>query len=193
MGDDSFWGVFQDQGSFPLSHPFGYSYFSSASISLKCLSVMDGCGIFKLESMYAIMAWHFPIFWMSLSDSRHMSVSCLSLNPCNSFSMLFIYPFSFSVMFFLFPYSTPKLFGFLCIHLLVCPCAFPNYLLVEFSFVILKCHVLFCFVLFLLYCLTLSLYLLSLLSFTKIFWFISSSCQICLLFYFGFFISTFLL
>ena len=43
---------------------------------------------------------------------------------------------------FLFPYLTPKLFCFHCIQLLVCPRAVSTYLLVEFSFFILKCLVL---------------------------------------------------
>ena len=51
-----------------------------------------------------------------------------------------IYPFSLSVIFFLFPYFIPKLF---CFKLLVGPYTFSTYLLVEFSFVILECPVLF--------------------------------------------------
>ena len=70
-------------------------------------------------------------------------------------------------MFFLFPYFTPKLLCFLCIRFFVCPRAYSTYLWVEFSFVILECPV--C-----LYCLTLSRYTLSILSFANIFWFISS-------------------
>ena len=45
-------------------------------------------------------------------------------------------------MFFLFPYFTPKLVCFLFISLLVCPCAFFTYFLVEYSFFILECQVL---------------------------------------------------
>ena len=43
-----------------------------------------------------------------------------------------IYPFSLFVIFFLFPYHISKLFCFLCIRLLISPCAFPTDLLVEF-------------------------------------------------------------
>ena len=45
----------------------------------------------------------------------------------------------------LFPYFTLKLFRFFCFRLLVYPCAFSTYLLVGFSFVILKYPVLFAF------------------------------------------------
>ena len=54
--------------------------------------------------------------------------------------------FSISIMFFLFPYFTPKLFCFLCIPLVVCPCRYFTNFLVEFSFIILECSVLFIFI-----------------------------------------------
>ena len=72
-------------------------------------------------------------------------------------------------MFFRFSYFTPKLDCFLCIWLLVCPCAFSTNLLVEFAFIFFNIPI--C-----LYCWILSQYLLNFLSFTKIFCFISSSC-----------------
>ena len=73
-------------------------------------------------------------------------------------------------MSFMFPYLTPKSFPFLCTHLLVCPSAFSLRLFEEFTFVILE-------VLFCLPCLNLSWCHLNLLSFAKIFLFISSSCN----------------
>ena len=53
------------------------------------------------------------------------------------------YTFGLFVMFVLFPYFTPKLFCFLCIYLLFFLCAFSVKSLVEFSFIILECSVLF--------------------------------------------------
>ena len=51
--------------------------------------------------------------------------------------MLFIHSGFLLCFFFLFRYLTPKMFCFLCIRLLICPCAFSIDLLVEFSFLIL--------------------------------------------------------
>ena len=51
--------IFQDQMSFPLCHSFRYIF--KASTLFKSQSVTDGCEFFKPESIYTIMAWHFPI------------------------------------------------------------------------------------------------------------------------------------
>ena len=93
-----------------------------------------------------------------------------------------IYRIGLSVMFFLFPCFTPTLFCFLCTQSLFCPNVFSIYFLVEFS---LFLEVLFC-----LYYLTLSWYLLSL-SFTDMFYFFKLHCQTCRLFCFGLFIPIF--
>ena len=129
---------------------------------------MDERESFKLESLYGIMTWHFPIrFFLSvaLSISKCMSALGPSLSLCKSVFYL-IYPFGFFITFFLFPYFALKFFWFFCIQWLVYPRAFYPYLLVEFSFVIWECNVLFfiawpCLVIFK-----------NLLSFTNFFWFI---------------------
>ena len=90
----------------------------------------------------------------------------LSSNPCNSFLMLLIQSV-FLLCFFCSYILLRKLFCFFWIQLVIYPCAFSTDLLVEFSFVILGGLIL--------YCLILS-YLLTLSSFTNIFWLISSSC-----------------
>ena len=88
----------------------------------------------KSESMHAIMAEHFPIWYflyVALSDSTSRPSLCL----CSFFFLLFIH---LAFLFFLFPYFTAKLFCFFCSQLLVYPCVFSTDLLVEFSFIILE-------------------------------------------------------
>ena len=86
--------------------------------------------------------------------------------------LLFIYPIDFTVMFFLFPYFTPKLFAsfasscwFILVH--SPPICWSHFILLFWN------------VLFWLYCLSLSLYFLSLSSFIYIFWFIFSILVCC--------------
>ena len=55
------------------------------------------------------------------------------LSPKFSFLPSVIYPFCLSVMFFLFPYLVPKLFCYLCIRFLICPC-FQDRLVSTISF-----------------------------------------------------------
>ena len=95
---------------------------------------------------------------------------------CSDFFFHVFYPFSISVMFFPFPYFTPFFFCFSCIRFLICPDTFFTILFVEFLLLFWKAPL--C-----LYCMTLSQYLLSLLSFANIFWFISSNCVIRLVCY----------
>ena len=105
---------------------------------------------------------------VALTVFRCMSASWPSSSPFNSFSCYL------SNQRFCYVLSVPtKLFYFLCIWLLVCHRTFYTNLWVEFSFVIW--NILFC-----LYCLTLSRYLLSLPSFANIFWYFSFKlhCQI---------------
>ena len=125
------------------SHPFEYTNFFLVSRNQFSWRAMDGCEFAKPEFMYAIIVRRFPFQYflnVALSDSRNISTSCPS-SLCKSFKVIHL--LSLSVEFFLFPYFTPKLFCFLCFWLLVYPRAFSTYLLVEFSFVILKCPVLF--------------------------------------------------
>ena len=80
------------------------------------------------------------LFSVALSDSRCTSASKPSSSTCNYFSMLCI-DLAFRV--FLFRYFTPKPTCFLCIRSLDCPTAFSTTLLIEFSFAILECFILF--------------------------------------------------
>ena len=94
----SYWGwfllgVFLNQGSFPLGHPFGYSCFLSPFKQLSSQSVMNGHEFLKLECIYAIMAGRFPIRYflcVVLSDCRGIFASGPSSIPWNSFFVLFV-------------------------------------------------------------------------------------------------------
>ena len=84
--------------------------------------------------------FHFGAFLsVALSDSRYMCTTWPSSSRCISFFMLIVH----AIMFFLFPYLTLELFYSLCIQLLVWLSALSINLLVEFSFIILECSVLF--------------------------------------------------
>ena len=61
---------------------------------------------------------------------------------CNSFFMPFNHS-AFIVLFFLLPLFTPEIFSFVCIRFLVFLYTFFTDFLIEFSFVILECLVLF--------------------------------------------------
>ena len=91
-----------------------------------------------------------------------------SLSPLWSKALCKVFSFlDLCIMPFQLPYFRPKLFGFFGIWLLICFCIMPSHLLIEFSFVVLKCPALYCF--------TLCRYLFNLPSFARTFWFISSS------------------
>ena len=99
----------------------------------------------KPESMYAIIAWRFPIRYILEGNSKQVQVYFHLRASFDSLQFFFhvIHLFGLSVMFFLFPNFTPELFCFLWIWFLVCPLAFFTYLLIEFSFVIFEGPVLF--------------------------------------------------
>ena len=125
---------------------------------------------FEPESMYAIMAWNFPI-WYFLSVALSESMSIFAFSPSsslsNSFPMLFTHS-AFFLMFSSFLYFAPKLICFLVIRSLVSSYNLP--LLAGRIFLVVLDR------LFCLNCFTLSRNLFSIPSFATTFWFISSSC-----------------
>ena len=87
--------------------------------------------------------FQFAIFLsVTLCKSGCIFTSRISTSSLNSFFHI-DNPFYISIMVFLFPYFILKLFGFFWICLLVCPCTLATNLLVEFSFVILECPIMF--------------------------------------------------
>ena len=89
-------------------------------------------GIFQFGIFLCIA----PSAFKYLSTSRRFSGSW-------NYFFIFFYLFALSFILFLFPLFSSKFVWFFCIRLLDCPCAFSNYLLVEFSFIPLECSVLF--------------------------------------------------
>ena len=95
----SFLGIFLDQGGFSFGHPFGYVCFLQASVHFDSNSVMDGSELFKSESMSAIKAGNFLVWYFLLS---------LWLNQCVYWPLSFLQ--HFATFFFYFVY----LFSFFC-------------------------------------------------------------------------------
>ena len=131
-----------NQNSLLLSHPFANICFFSGSTQFKNQFVVDWGKVLKPESMLVIM-----VLSNSVLFSVWLWVIAGILLPHNLVRVVVIifhviYLFGLSVKLFLFPYFTQKLFCFLCIRLLVCPCAFYSILLLQFSFVILESLVL---------------------------------------------------
>ena len=93
---------------------------------------------------------------------------------------LVTYPFSVSVIISPFQYFASKLFGVLVIRLLLYVSAFTLFLQIEFSFVVLECLYLYCFILFRCH--------FSLPSFFSTFCFIYSNCIICFTCWVAFFL-----
>ena len=95
--------------------------FLKASINFDSSTITDGGEIFKPESMYAIIAGHFPIWHLFrvivLSEWICIFAFVLSLISSNSFSILLI---NLAFLLSWLPYFAPKLFFFSYIRLLVC-------------------------------------------------------------------------
>ena len=80
----------------PNSHPFRYGCFFLAFTQLQKQSVIYGGEFFKPESMYAIMAWGFPIqYFLEFSSQRilgiHFSCYLLSQPFCYILSVPIFY------------------------------------------------------------------------------------------------------
>ena len=130
---------------------------------------MDEGEFFESESMYAIMAWRFLIWYFFVCCFEWIDVYFRLWPFFESFDLFFrvAYPFGFFVIFSWLPYFAPKLFCFLRIRLLICFLAISPYIRLDI-FIVLECPVLS--VLFYAY----HRYLFNLPSFAKTFWLISS-------------------
>ena len=125
---------------------------------------MDWSELFEPESMDAMKAWSFPVWYFFECQSEWINVYIHLKGFLRHFETLFFKLFSIFVMISPFLYFVPKSFCLLCIRVHT----FSPYFFWLFQMI-----------LFCLYCLVLSRYLFSLLSFTSTFWFISLSCTFC--------------
>ena len=125
---------------------------------------MIGGEFLEPETMYPIMAWRFPVWYILLSFSVNWCIFPLS-DPLRVLLVILWYrlsiqPFRYVVWL---TYFSTKLLGFFCISLLICFLVIPSQLLIKFFF---RCFVPFC-----LYCFTLSRYIFNLASFASSFWY----------------------
>ena len=140
--DGSFWVSFFDEGSFSFRHSVGYVCLLQASIHFDSQSVMYGSEFLKLVSMYAIVAWYFPIwnfFSVSLCELRYIFAFGPSSSPSNS-KRISTYCLSirlFCYVFFIAIFSS-KILCSLVTRLLVFIGAFSLYVLEKFPFIVLK-------------------------------------------------------
>ena len=97
---------------------------------------MNGDEFLKSETMYSIVAWHFPVWYFLVSFWINRRVFPL-LGLLRALLILLFYCLCFWL-----PYFSPESFGLFCIWLLICFRVISSQLLIEFSFVVLECPVL---------------------------------------------------